>query len=207
MNVPSSSGSIISAPATRTTRAPAKHFISHAILFLAAFVLTACATGPEIRANFDQNADFSAYRTFGFFETLGTDAAGYESLVTQTLKSATRREMEARGYTYADTGADLSINFNAKLAQQTRVTQVPAAPMYYGYRRGYYGGWGGYDTRVDQYVEGTLNIDIVDARRKQLVWEGVAVGRVTDKQREQREAAITAAVAEIFAKYPFRAGQ
>ena len=78
--------------------------------------------------------------------------------------------------------------------------------MYYGYRRGYYGGWGGYDTHVQQYVEGTLNIDIVDARRKQLVWEGVAVGRVTDKQREQRQAAINAAVAEIFSKYPFRVG-
>ena len=125
MNAPSSSGSILSAPATTTTRAPARHFVRHAILFLAAFVLTACASGPEIRANFDQNADFSAYRTFGFFETLGTDASGYESLITQTLKSATRREMEARGYTYADSNPDLSLNFNAKLAQQTRVTSVP----------------------------------------------------------------------------------
>ena len=199
-------GTTIFAPAT-TVPAPAARLIRRVILSMAAFVLAACATGPKVTSDYDRGADFSAYRTFGFFETLGTDAAGYESLITQTLKSATRREMEARGYTYAETGADLAINFNAKLAQQTRVTQMPAAPMYYGYRRGYYGGWGGYDTRVDQYVEGTLNIDVVDARRKQLVWEGVAVGRVTDKQREQRQAAINAAVAEIFATYPFRAGQ
>jgi hypothetical protein len=80
--------------------------------------------------------------------------------------------------------------------------------MYYGYRRGFYGGWGGYayETRVDQYVEGTLNIDIVDAQRKQLVWEGVAVGRVGDKTQQERQVALRSAVAEIFAKYPFRAG-
>ena len=110
------------------------------------------------------------------------------------------------GYTYAATGADLLINFNAKLAQQTRVTQTPAPmPTYYGYRRGFYGGWGAYETQVDQYMEGTLNVDVVDATRKQLVWEGVAVGRVRDKAAEQRQAALTAAVAEIFGKYPFRA--
>ena len=115
--------------------------------------------------------------------------------------------MESRGYTYTETDPDLAINFNAKLAQQTRVTSYPTAPMYYGYRSGYYGGWGGYNTHVTQYVEGTLNIDVVDTARKQLVWEGVAVGRVTDKQREERQAALNAAVAEIFSKYPFRAGQ
>lgn len=187
-----------------------RHSIRSLLLVLAGWALASCATSPvSTTADYDRSANFSAYRTFGFFDPLGTDTAGYESLVTQTLKSATQREMEARGYIYAATGADLLINFNAKLAQQTRVSQTPAPPpMYYGYRRGYYAGWGGYgyETRVDQYVEGTLNIDIVDAQRKQLVWEGVAVGRVTKKSQEDRQTAIRAAVAEIFAKYPFKAG-
>jgi hypothetical protein len=173
------------------------------LLFLAA---GGCATAPTFRTNYDHSADFSSYHTFGYFETLGTDAAGYESLVTQALKDATRREMEARGYTYAATGADLLLNFNARLARHTKVTQY-AAPVYYGYRVGYYGGWGGYQTYVDQYTEGTLNVDIVDAARKQLVWEGVAIGRVTEEHRQNREAAINTAVSELFARYPFRAGQ
>lgn len=173
-----------------------------------AVLLAGCASGPKITADYDRNADFAMYRSFGFYQPLGTDQAGYESLVTQTLKSAVRQEMEARGYAYAETGAELLVNFNARLTQRTDVSQVPATPTYYGYRRGFYGGWGGYayETRVDQYVEGTLNIDIVDAQRRQLVWEGVAVGRVGDKAQKERQAAIRAAVAEIFAKYPFRAG-
>lgn len=180
------------------------------LLVVAGWLLSSCASSPvSTTADYDRSADFSAYRTFGFFDPLGTDSAGYESLVTQTLKSAVQREMETRGYRYSDAQPDLLINFNARLAQQTRISQTPAPPpMYYGYRRGYYGSWGGYstETRVDQYVEGTLNIDIVDARRKQLVWEGIAVGRVTKKSQEDRQAAIRAAVAEIFAKYPFKAG-
>lgn len=182
-----------------------------AIHALAAFLVTlmvvACATAPIVSADYDRSADFTTYRTFAFVDELGTDTSGYASLVTQTLKAATQREMEARGYRYAETDADLLVNFNARLAQETRVTQTPApTPMYYGYRRGFYGGWGSYDTRVDQYVEGTLNIDLVDARRMQLVWEGIAVGCVTAKQRQDRAAVLGAAVAEIFKQYPFRAG-
>ena len=96
------------------------------LLACIAAIAVGCATGPAVTADYDRNADFNAYRTFAFFEQLGTDAAGYESLVTQTLKSAVRREMEARGYTYAEADPDLRINFNAKLAQQTRVSQTPA---------------------------------------------------------------------------------
>lgn len=175
-------------------------------LVAVAILLAGCASGPKVTADYDRSANFGSYRSFGFYDPLGTDQAGYETLITQTLKSSVRQEMESRGYTYAETGADLLVNFNAQLAQRTDVSQTPATPMYYGYRRGFYGGWGGYETRVDQYVEGTLNVDMVDPQRKQLVWEGVAVGRVTKKTQEDRQAAIRAAVAEIFAKYPFKAG-
>jgi hypothetical protein len=172
--------------------------------------LAGCASVPETRANYDTTVDFAQFRTFGYFEKLGTDENGYESLVTQQLKASTRREMEARGYRYAGTGADLLVNFNASLQQQTRVHQTYDPYWYgggyYGYRYGYYGGWGGYNSYVDQYVEGTLNIDIVDAKRKQLVWEGVTVGRVTEKVKNDRAAAIDAAVRDMFTKYPFRAG-
>lgn len=182
------------------------HFLA---MIIGSLALVACASAPVITSNYDHKTDFSTYRTFGYIEPLGTDVAGYQSLVTQTMKDATRQELESRGYTYAATGADLLINFNAKLTQQTQFTQAPASPpMYYGYRRGFYSGWGGYgyDTQVTQYTEGTLNVDIVDAARKQLVWEGVAVGRVTEKQTQDRVTAINSAVKDMFAKYPFRAG-
>jgi hypothetical protein len=62
-----------------------------------------------------------------------------------------------------------------------------------------------YERSGEKYTKGTLNIDLVDAKRKQLVWEGVAVGRVTDDKLANPEPAIDKAVADIFAKYTYRA--
>ena len=99
------------------------------------------------------------------------------------------------------------MNFNASLAQQVLVTDEPVAMSgYYDYRTGTYGGWVGYEPDVEEYIQGTINIDLVDAKRNQLVWEGVAVGRITEEIRQNRAAALDKAVVEILAKYPFRVG-
>ena len=173
-------------------------------------ILAACASSPAIKSDYDHQADFSRYRTFGYMSPLGTDKAGYSTLLTERLKDATRGQMEMRGYVYDAANPDLLVNFNGKLQQKTQVTEAPPPPMgpYYGYRSGFYGGWAGYgwgDT-VYQYTEGTLNIDLVDARRKQMVWEGVAVGEVQNPDTATSSQNIDKAVAGIFAKYPFRAG-
>jgi hypothetical protein len=179
----------------------------HWLCSLVALVaLAGCASAPETHADYDKTVDFAQYRSFAFFDKVGTDEADYESLTTQHLKASTRRELEARGYRYSESAPDLLVNFNASVTQQTRVR---SAPMfyggYYGYGYpGYYGFWGGYEPYVYQYDEGTLKIDIVDARRKRLVWEGVTVGRVTDKARKDRSAAIDAAVRDMFTQFPFR---
>ena len=62
------------------------------------------------------------------------------------------------------------------------------------------------DVQTVRYKVGTANIDIVDWRQKQLVWEGVIEGRLTDKMMENPQAAIDAAVAEMYTKFPGRAG-
>lgn len=77
-------------------------------------------------------------------------------------------------------------------------------------RGGDYGAWGGYgyntSTHVDQYTEGTVNVDMVDISANQMVWEGVAVGRLKeDRSNEELTENINAAVASMFAEYPFRA--
>ncbi|MCC5867636.1 MAG: DUF4136 domain-containing protein, partial [Gammaproteobacteria bacterium] len=49
------------------------------------------------------------------------------------------------------------------------------------------------------------HIDLVDRARKQLVWEGVATGRVTSAALDDPRTAINEAVAAIFARYPYTA--
>jgi hypothetical protein len=184
------------------TRHPAVGTLAAIMLLLAG-----CASGPTTRSMSDPTADLSSYRTFGFHAELGTNRGDYTTLVSERLKAAVRRELESRGYTYANDDPQLLVNFNAKLSDKLRVDSTPSVPMavgggYYGYRGRYYSAWPGYDTRVDQYTEGTLNVDLVDAEQKRLVWEGIAVGRVTQRTRDRLSEAIDETVAEIFKRFP-----
>ena len=188
--------------------------ISVALFFLANFA--GCASSPKINGSYDDSADFGSYQTWDFIEDAGPDYDGYESLFSQYMVAAIEIEMDKRGYTKSS-NPDIFLNFNAYVQDKTKVTQSPSMgpPMgmggsYYGYRGGYYGAWGGYgygtETRVSQYSEGTFNIDIIDAKRMQLVWEAVVIGKVTDKHRENLKQTVDNAVPEFFARYPFVAG-
>lgn len=159
-----------------------------ATLALATALLAAgCATtsAPKTRIDYDKSADFSVYRTYGFPKETGTDRGGYSTLVTSYMKSAVSSAMEARGYKYSEEHPDLLVNFFTNTRERTETRPQPGASLgygYYGYRYGLYNAWPMYDDdRTVTYKVGTLNIDIVDAEKKQLVWEGVAEGRVTDE--------------------------
>ena len=169
--------------------------------------LGACSSGPDVRAMTDPSVNFSQYQTFGFVDPLGTDRAGYQSIVSQHLKDSTRRQMEARGLRYDATNPQLLVIFSAKLDDKVRVTSTPEPVMmggYYGFRRGFYQPWPLYteSTDVSQYQQGTLTIDVVDAARKQLVWEGTATKAVTSKDSQNVGAALDSAVVAAFTKFP-----
>lgn len=184
-------------------------------LLLAASLLAleGCASGPDIRADFDPSTNFAQYTTFAFVQPLGTDRDGYQSIVSQRLKAATQREMEARGLRLDAGHPHLLVNFNTTLTEKMRVTPAPTVMVgvgaggYYGYRTGMYGAWPLYydQTTVTPYQEGTLNIDVVDAARKQLVWEGVVTDIVTQEMLDNLQTTIDAAVAAAFSKYPLAA--
>lgn len=183
------------------------------VLLAAAVLLTlsACATGPVVRVNVDQATDFGRYRTYAFVSPLGTDRSGYQTIVSQHLKAATQRELDARGLRLDEQAPQLLVNFNASLNQRVRVASYPYPAAgyaywgYYGYRYGLYGGWPLYYSDVYTYDEGTVNIDVVDAARKQLVWEGVVIGSVTQKEIDNLQASLEHAVALAFARFPLPA--
>lgn len=174
-------------------------------------LVSACASGPQVTSDYDRNADFAAYRTFAFFEPLGTDRAGYSTLVTERLKTLTRLQMEQRGYQFDAASPDLLVNFVAQSRVKTEYVPpppMPWGPNYFGYRMGWYDPWVGYGFGSDmiQYTEGVLTIDLIDARRKQLVWEGVGRSVIDNVEQALSEQKLAPVVADIFARYPFLAG-
>jgi hypothetical protein len=179
-----------------------------------ALLAAGCASGPDIRADYDKSADFGKYRTYGFVAPATNDTTQFKSLAQQSMQSAAVREMESRGYTRSDT-PDLVINFKGKLEEKTDIESTPA-PYYgpgwgyggwYGAPYGGYGMYGGTEVTTHRYKVGTLVMDVVDREKRQVVFQGGIESVVTKEMLQNREAAITAAVAHIFSRYPFVAGQ
>lgn len=177
------------------------------ILFSLCIMLltTACAPiGPTVRSNSNSSIELSQFKTFGFFEQLDTDYR-YESLISQFLKEATITEMTNRGFVLTEDNPDLLINFHRNIEDKQDVIQSPALGHrgYYTDRgRVYYNDWIGYETYIYDYEEGTVSIDIVDRQQNKMVWEGVAIGRLTEENMKNLQNTLQKTVSEIFAQFP-----
>ena len=55
---------------------------------------------------------------------------------------------------------------------------------------------------MDQYTEGTLNIDVVNAPTKKLVWEGPVAGRLTKKDVHNMKQTVDEVVAAVMNNFP-----
>ena len=60
--------------------------------------------------------------------------------------------------------------------------------------------WGN-NTSVNRYTEGTLTIDIIDAKKKELIWQGQGEGVLT-KKTEKKDEKIKEFVSKILEQYP-----
>src|SRR6516162_8072044 len=175
------------------------------LLALVALSLAGCETEPQVRSITEPNSNLSAYRTYSFAAQPGTNRNGNVTPLTTFFETAIAREMTTRGYQHVDSGGDLLVNFNARVAEKTDIQSTPG-PMYgygyYGYRGGMYMGP---EVQTVRYKVGTANIDVVDAKRKVVVWEGVIERELTDDVMKNPQLAVDNAVAKMFAQFPGRA--
>ena len=175
-------------------------------------LIGASSNAPIVRSDYDPRADFASYRTFAFMEPLGTDRAGYTTLLTERLKRAAALQMESRGYALDEKNPDLLINFQTNVQSRTEYVGPPpimwGGGFGYGYGAGFYGGWPGFAFGPDviQYNEGTMKVDLIDTKRKQMVWEGIGTTLLGNAQQTATEAMVQNMMSSIFARYPFLAG-
>jgi len=170
---------------------------------------TACTSSRVgVSNDFDHAVNFSAYKTWAWYprqqaDTQGGPAKGYESFVDQRIRTAVASDLAAKGLTEVAQGQapDVFVAYSARVENQQQ-----ASPYYngLGYPYGYgYGGYGGYGrgyAPVTQYKAGTVIIDIVDARRKELAWRGTGMAALNQNNISQDEA--TRIVTGILGTYP-----
>jgi hypothetical protein len=165
--------------------------------------LAACSTEQAVQTDQRSNVDFTAYKTYNFMDEMARNdsTAQGEGTGIFEVKRAVAREMESRGYQRA-AQPDLWVNIGIITQQkaQTRETnyRFDGAPQYIG-QRNYH--WQAQDVVVGQYQQGTATVDIVDAARKEQLWQGTTtsiLSKKTDKSDKQIDEAVTA----IFKKFP-----
>ncbi|WP_161599569.1 DUF4136 domain-containing protein [Hymenobacter nivis] len=177
-------------------------------LLALALGLVAGAPAQAQVTNTDQkaDADFTRYKTYNFMdETARKDSTAADlSANIFDLKRAVTRELEARGYQRA-AQPDLLVHIGVatQLLTQTRETNFlnDGAPYYIGQRNFR---WQAQNVPIGQYREGTATIDVVDAARKEQVWQGTTTSILSRKSRKAAQQ-IDKGVAEAFAKFPGQA--
>lgn len=186
---------------------PATRFLIAATIVAAA----SCSTSSGIKSFHDYNpsADFASYRTWSFIsERPMIVTSGFVNpLLEGRVMSAIRSEMDAKGFNYANDpeGADVVISFTVGSRDKIKVDQYPASyrTSYGRYYRGYgYGASYGTETRVRQYTEGQLAIDIFDVEKHTPAFHGSASKRLTSRDRDNPEALINSVVTEALIGFP-----
>jgi hypothetical protein len=154
--------------------------------------VTSCATSSRVgvTSDFDHSVNFRTYKTWSWYpqqtvDAEGGPARGYESFLDQRLQAAVERELAAKGLTRVDKAPDLFVAYSAKVEEKQQVSPYAngLGYPYYGYG---YGGFGRGYSSVTQYKAGTVIIDLVDAKRKELAWRGTGQAQV-DKQSISEE--------------------
>jgi hypothetical protein len=107
--------------------------------------------------------------------------------------------MSRRGYQQSE-NPDLWVNIGVVIIDkdQTRETTIREAPFYIG-QRNYR--WQSQEVKVGTYEEGTATVEVVDAARKELIWEG-SVASILTADATKLTNRINSAIQTLFNKYP-----
>ena len=170
------------------------------ILFL--FILGSCST-VKVSSDYEKSTDFSNYKTYAFYKK-GIDKVEISDLDKKRILRAIEAELSAKGFTKSE-DPDLLVSIFTKSREKIDVynnNYYGWYPWYYGYGYGY-GGYGMGYNNVTSSTEGTLFIDLIDARKKELAWQGMGTGILSSsKSIEKKEAKINEFVSEIMTAYP-----
>ena len=142
-------------------------------------IQTSCSS-VKVSSDYDPSQDFSSYKTYKWYdgEPNPNDALAKNQLAQRRVFTAVDSNLQLKGFTKVTSDdADFIVNAHAGVAEKMRVDN-------YGYRGyGWYDPWwgpyGGY-TSVSYYDEGSLVIDVVDSKEKELSWRGIGTATLKD---------------------------
>ncbi len=163
---------------------------------LVIFLLTSC-TSVRVAADYDREVNFNEYKSFAFYKT-GIDKAEISDLDKRRILKAIETELIAKGF-QKSSNPDLLVSIFTKSREKINVWNNGWGAWGYGWGWSpwYWNSFG----NVSSSTEGTLYVDLIDANKKELVWQGVGRGYLTQNMNKKEER-IKEFVMKIMERYP-----
>lgn len=178
-----------------------------ALLLLASPVLFA----QKVNIDYDREADFSRVRRYQWrLHPVFEKNPGLQEQYTvaiQLVQQSSNKELIKRGFQPEDATPDIFLTFFvvASDAQETITRIDPATPMigpWWGAPYGWYGTampvWT--TTTVENFKEGMLVLDVVDAATSKLLWRAYCTDEIRDMRK--RDENIDKAVRKALKQFP-----
>ncbi|OIQ21491.1 MAG: hypothetical protein BM557_03610 [Flavobacterium sp. MedPE-SWcel] len=163
------------------------------LLLITAFAVS--CSSVRVASDYDEAVDFNQYKTYAFFKE-GIDKAEISDLDKKRILRAIDAEMQKKGFTKSK-NPDMLISIFTHANEKVDVNNWG-----YNYGWGYNPWmWGMNRTTVTTSTEGTLYIDLIDARKKELIWQGTGTGVLT-LNREKKQQRINEFVSKIITEFP-----
>ncbi len=175
-----------------------------ALLVLFWMLPVTCGFAQDVQYNFDKDADFTQFKTYRWEKH--PDSLDIDQLTLKQLGDAFNAELAKKGLTEKTTGdVDLVIVYQVATKREKEITSFGTDWGYGpGWRRGWYGPGGGMTTTtISTITIGSLDLDMFDAAKKQLVWRGL-VSKALDANAkpEKREKEMRKAAQKLLKNYP-----
>jgi hypothetical protein len=172
-------------------------------------LLTFTLAAQKVGYNFDDEADFSSYKTFSWVKIDG--AVVVDDLADQQIREAIAGELASKGLQLAADGdGDLHLGYQVSVDQQQQMntmgTHLVAVPI----RRGELAAWASTEsalssstTTVTNINVGTFVLDIYDVKAHRLVWRGTATRTMSNTTNAKKKAKrIDKGVTKLLKNYP-----
>ena len=174
---------------------------SKGLLLLCAVLLAAGCSSVSVSHDFDSQTNFANLRTYSWIAAPESTSESVQkelqtnSLIEGRVKAAVNRQLAAKGLKETTQDPDFLVAFHTGVQDKTDIQS-------WGYGYGYWGMRGGGVSTI-HYQEGTLILDFIDPKGKNLIWRGVGKKVVSERTTpEKSEKEINQAVERILSKYP-----
>ena len=189
--------------------------IGHALVALAMVLSSGCAAYKmNANAQYHESTDFSGLRDYSWVANQKDDGSADPRInfkfVEPRLRTAVEEELDSKGYAKASNNPDFMLSFYVSRQDRQRVNRDtetgdgPGAGLKY-MDPALEGGWtySGSETYVHEFSVGTLILDVMDTKSKQLVWRGTAQAQFNPEiSFEQKEKKIDQVVQKLLAQFP-----